>query len=213
MDIEEEVYRGLGECFRLQVYSDHPLNETTVLEYFTHSRFYDKTCNNEKVKAGGTARLEKMTGIEYAVVKNAHKGGSPGDLLTIERRYRSRDGHVAVQAVYYVLHGVVYQAPHLCTVLASRLRKAVHHLTEALDALSHDATLDTSTGDYSWASVTAAGAGSGASASAPLAGAAASASTRELAAWTATEKRRRVDEALLQLDAQFAPGAPAPAPS
>ncbi len=47
------------------MYSDHPLNETTVLEYFTHSRFYDKTCNNEKVKAGGTARLEKMTGIEY----------------------------------------------------------------------------------------------------------------------------------------------------
>jgi hypothetical protein len=38
---------------------------------------------------------------------------------------RNRSGrHVTVEAVYYVLHGVVYQAPHLCTVLASRLVRA-----------------------------------------------------------------------------------------
>lgn len=39
---------------------------------------------------------------------------------------------------YYVLHGVVYQAPDLMTVLSSRLQTATHYLSESLEtAFSH----------------------------------------------------------------------------
>jgi hypothetical protein len=104
------------------VFADHPLDESTVLDYFTHSRFYDRSCNNERARGAvdPAARLREMRGVEYAVVRTAHRGPA-ADLLTIERRYRHSETHVDVQAVYYVLQGVVYQAPHLHTVLSSRL--------------------------------------------------------------------------------------------
>ncbi len=39
---------------------------------------------------------------------------------------------------YYILHGVVYQAPDLMSVLSSRLQTASHYLSEALDnSFSH----------------------------------------------------------------------------
>ena len=53
----------------------HPLNRDTVMFYFAGSLFYDRTCNNERVRMQHPGQhvapdeleraLERMTGIEY----------------------------------------------------------------------------------------------------------------------------------------------------
>lgn len=99
-----------------------PLNAQTVLHYFALSPFYDRSCNNERLKMQrlGLEQLKNLRGIEYEVLPNAAKQ-LPQQLFLIRKQRRSGRTQVEPLAVYYVLDGAVYQAPNIHAMLTSRL--------------------------------------------------------------------------------------------
>ena len=134
-----------------------PLHRGSVLDYFAHSQFYDRTCNNEQVKMQHRERnlqhgeleqmLEKMTGVEYRldVVDEVPQSASSTahSLYVIRKQLRSgpprrvadgEDQAAPVQTLYYVLDGVVYEVPSLHALLSSRVRKLGWLLDDAFAA-------------------------------------------------------------------------------
>ncbi|CAH3161506.1 unnamed protein product [Porites evermanni] len=111
------------------------LNPGNVLEYFSQrtNPFYDRTCNNEVVKMQrlDPSTLQTMTGIEYEVLHVQDP-----ILYVIRKQHRISPTQVTPIADYYVLAGVVYQAPDLCSVINSRLHSALHHIQAAFDEAS-----------------------------------------------------------------------------
>eukprot|EP00112_Aurelia_sp_Birch-Aquarium-sp1_P011831 Seg2488.3 transcript_id=Seg2488.3/GoldUCD/mRNA.D3Y31 product="Mediator of RNA polymerase II transcription subunit 6" protein_id=Seg2488.3/GoldUCD/D3Y31 len=113
------------------------LNGENVLDYFCQrtNPFYDRTCNNEVVKMQrlDPSQLQLMTGIEYELIH-----GQDPILYLIRKQYRHSAEQVTFLSSYYILAGVVYQAPDLGSVLNSRLLSTVHNLEQAFDeALSY----------------------------------------------------------------------------
>ncbi|XP_065062251.1 mediator of RNA polymerase II transcription subunit 6-like isoform X2 [Rhopilema esculentum] len=113
------------------------LNGENVLEYFCQrtNPFYDRTCNNEVVKMQrlDPAQLHLMTGVEYELIH-----GQDPILYIIRKQYRHSSDQVTFLSLYYILAGIVYQAPDLGSVLNSRLLSTVHNLELAFDeALSY----------------------------------------------------------------------------
>jgi hypothetical protein len=54
----------------------HPLNKDTVLEYFSHSPFFDKTSVNALMKMqflNNPARMLSVDGVQFVVVPNKHE--------------------------------------------------------------------------------------------------------------------------------------------
>ena len=125
-----------------------PLNRDTVLDYFALSQFYDRTCNNEQLKmqrgAGAAAiaqLLEQMSGVEY-VLHEAQElqptsESSAHSLYVIrkQRREVARPPVITVLRMYYVLDGIVYEAPTLEAVLRTRLLKLGWLLGGAFSAI------------------------------------------------------------------------------
>lgn len=99
-----------------------PLNTQTVIHYFALSPFYDRSCNNERLKMQrlGLDQLKNMRGIEYEVLPNTAKQ-LPQQLFLIRKQRRSGRTQVEPLAIYYVLDGSVYQAPNIHAMLTSRL--------------------------------------------------------------------------------------------
>ncbi len=85
--------------------------------------------------------------------------------------------------------------------MLSGQRKAIYHLNEAVSVLSKDAEFDPSTGDYSWRCKSSSSSSSSSSTTVALAVTTGSRDTAELAAKTAEDKRRRVDDVLTRLSA------------
>eukprot|EP00308_Calcidiscus_leptoporus_P017618 CAMPEP_0119374920 /NCGR_PEP_ID=MMETSP1334-20130426/33421_1 /TAXON_ID=127549 /ORGANISM="Calcidiscus leptoporus, Strain RCC1130" /LENGTH=186 /DNA_ID=CAMNT_0007393119 /DNA_START=51 /DNA_END=611 /DNA_ORIENTATION=- len=128
-----------------------PLNAFTVLDYFSHSQFYDKTCINEFVKmqrglsaAEMEATMAKMTGFEY-VLHAAHEvkasGHNPAHSLYVilrQRRAVKPKGPPELTPVcyYYVLDGVAYEVPSVQEVLKERLMRIGWLLDGAFDAIT-----------------------------------------------------------------------------
>jgi len=102
-----------------------------VLDYFAFSPFYSRDCINERVKLQMVDATQSihMVGVEYIV--RIPDAATPG-LFVIDRVQRRSPRDVAVLSVYYCLHGTVYQAPDLATLLSSRVEKAAHLLTRAI---------------------------------------------------------------------------------
>lgn len=102
-----------------------PLNTQTVIHYFALSPFYDRSCNNERLKMQrlGLDQLKNMRGIEYEVLPNTAKQ-LPQQLFLIRKQRRSGRTQVEPLAIYYVLDGSVYQAPNIHAMLTSRLVRA-----------------------------------------------------------------------------------------
>jgi mediator of RNA polymerase II transcription subunit 6 len=99
-----------------------PLNAQTVLHYFALSPFYDRSCNNERLKMQrlGLEQLKNMQGIEYEVLPNA-AWQMPQQLFLVQKQRRSGRNQLKALALYYVLDGTVYQSPNLHAMLTSRL--------------------------------------------------------------------------------------------
>lgn len=112
-----------------------PLTELSVLDYFSLSQFYDRTCTNEQLRmqtrfttAVGTIRLEEMVGVEYVVAETKQ----PPRLFIIHKRHRHSPHDFDVLASYYVLDGTIYQAPTLLSLLRCRVTTSLAFLTEAI---------------------------------------------------------------------------------
>ncbi|KAL6606886.1 hypothetical protein ACP70R_042539 [Stipagrostis hirtigluma subsp. patula] len=121
-----------GICFRDQLWlNTYPLDRNLVFDYFALSPFYDITCNNESLRSRqihplDMSHLTKMTGIEYLLtdVMEPH-------LFVIRKQRRESPEKSNAMLAYYILDGSIYQAPQLCNVFASRISRAMHHISKA----------------------------------------------------------------------------------
>jgi mediator of RNA polymerase II transcription subunit 6 len=123
-----------GMCFRDQLWlNTYPLDRNLVFDYFALSPFYDWTCNNEQIRMRSIhpldlTHLSKMTGIEY----NLSEVTEP-HLFVIRKQKRDGPEKVTPMLTYYVLDGSIYQAPQLCNVFASRVGRALYHISKAFN--------------------------------------------------------------------------------
>lgn len=85
-----------------------------------------------------------MTGLEYVLLHVQEP-----ILYVIRKQHRHSPSQVTPLADYYIIAGVVYQAPDLASVLNSRLLSAVHHLQSSFEEASTFARYHPSKG-YSW---------------------------------------------------------------
>ncbi|KAK4885175.1 hypothetical protein RN001_001446 [Aquatica leii] len=108
------------------------LNTSNVMDYFSErsNPFFDRTCNNEIVKMQrlNPEQLQNMTGLEYVLLHVQEP-----ILYVIRKQHRHTPQQVTPLADYYIIAGVVYQAPDLASVLNSRLLSAVHHLQSSFE--------------------------------------------------------------------------------
>lgn len=111
------------------------LNPGNIMDYFMDKSnpFYDRTCNNEIVKMQrvNPEQLNNMTGLEYILLHVQEPV-----LYVIRKQHRHSPTQVTPQADYYIIAGVVYQAPDLCSVLNSRMLNTIHYLQSAFEEAS-----------------------------------------------------------------------------
>uniref|UniRef100_A0AAV1TUZ7 Mediator of RNA polymerase II transcription subunit 6 n=1 Tax=Peronospora matthiolae TaxID=2874970 RepID=A0AAV1TUZ7_9STRA len=127
-----------------------PLTPQTVLHYFALSPFYDRSCNNERLKMQrlGLDQLQNLRGIEYELLPNAAKQ-LPQQLYVVRKQRRSSRTQVEPLAVYYVLDGTVYQAPNIHAMLTSRLKKCSYRINKAFHGLAAGVRFSPTEG-YAW---------------------------------------------------------------
>ncbi|KAL2303614.1 hypothetical protein Nmel_008891, partial [Mimus melanotis] len=96
------------------------LNNGSVLDYFSErsNPFYDRTCNNEVVKMQRMTldHLNQMVGVEYILLH-----AQEPILFIIRKQQRQSPTQVMPLADYYIIAGVIYQAPDLGSVINSRV--------------------------------------------------------------------------------------------
>ncbi|GBM78376.1 Mediator of RNA polymerase II transcription subunit 6 [Araneus ventricosus] len=111
------------------------LNGGNIMDYFSErtNPFYDRTCNNESLKMQrlGIEHLSNMVGLEYVLLHVQEP-----ILYVIRKQHRHSPNQVTPLADYYIIAGVVYQAPDLASVIGSRMLTMVHHLQSAFDEAS-----------------------------------------------------------------------------
>lgn len=73
-----------------------------------------------------------MKGIEYGVKETGYEDMG---LFVIERRLRRSRHDSVVISCYYCLHGTIFQAPGLPSLVASRAARAAQHVTALIDNL------------------------------------------------------------------------------
>ncbi|OUM67760.1 hypothetical protein PIROE2DRAFT_19965 [Piromyces sp. E2] len=119
-------------CFRdPQWLALNPLVMENVIEYFSYSQFYDKTCNNETIKMQSRFNqfdsvemnkgLHDMTGIEYEVTL-----AMPPQLFVIVKQNRKSPTSASPVQYYYIINGTIYQAPNAYMLFANRIMTSLH---------------------------------------------------------------------------------------
>mmetsp|Transcript_9250 Transcript_9250/g.27836 ORF Transcript_9250/g.27836 Transcript_9250/m.27836 type:complete len:234 (+) Transcript_9250:279-980(+) len=111
-----------------------PLNKSTVLEYFSRSPFYDRSCLNEQYKMQRLelSAFEKVPGILFEV--EADLCVEPA-LFVISKLKRSESLEVSTLAYYYIINGNTFQAPRAHAVLSTRIVQSMFHMKKAFAAL------------------------------------------------------------------------------
>ncbi len=141
-------------CGNMYVCMMHPpFTDTTYLIIFPKGLGYSDPQAMES--------LLNMVGLEYKLLlvdgeapifedlQQLQQQPEMPRLIVIRQCMRSTRVHVEVQAIYYILHGTVYQCPSVESVLSSRLRKAAYLLDSALIELEPFAKLDSKM-CYTW---------------------------------------------------------------
>ena len=128
MDEEDEI------CFYDP--STYP-TESTALDYFKNSPFYDKTSNNEILnmqmqyttldKSEIEEKLKQMMGIEYKFKESIN------NIFIIEKVYRKSYNITELRDIYYIMNGVIYKAPSDKKLLTSRFINSAYFIDKALD--------------------------------------------------------------------------------
>ncbi|KAG0239624.1 Mediator of RNA polymerase II transcription subunit 6 [Mortierella sp. GBA43] len=132
------------------------LNPDNVLDYFALSPFWDPECNNAVLRMQTQfnnlgemkQRLSEMTGVEFALVHDRFP-----TLFVIQKQRRRSPQEVKPMAIYYVLHGSIYQCPDLQTLLSNRILGSLHHVESAFNEARVMTEFHPSTG-YHWKSIT-----------------------------------------------------------
>ncbi|KAK2585636.1 hypothetical protein KPH14_010260 [Odynerus spinipes] len=123
------------------------LNPSNIMDYFSErsNPFYDRTCNNEIVKMQRLSpdQLTNMTGLEYILLHVQEP-----ILYVIRKQHRHSPTLAAPLADYYIIAGVVYQAPDLASIVSSKLLSTVHHLQSAFEEASSCSRYHPSKGYY-----------------------------------------------------------------
>lgn len=89
-------------------------------------------------------QLALMTGIEYII-----NDSTPPSLFVIYMRNRmSREKTVLIN-IYYIMNGIVYQAPHLLDILSVRVKTAEALTIRAMEYAQEWLEADFSTSSYS----------------------------------------------------------------
>uniref|UniRef100_UPI00358F32AA mediator of RNA polymerase II transcription subunit 6 isoform X1 n=1 Tax=Myxine glutinosa TaxID=7769 RepID=UPI00358F32AA len=108
------------------------INPANVLDYFSErsNPFYDRSCNNEFVKMQRQTldQLNTMTGLEYILLHVQEP-----ILYIVRKQHRHSPTQVTPLTDYYIIAGVVYQAPDIASVINSRILNAVHNIQSAFD--------------------------------------------------------------------------------
>lgn len=110
------------------------LSQANVMDYFSErsNPFYERTCNNEilKMQKLGVAdvQLQNMQGTEYQLLHVQEP-----ILYVVRKQIRHSPTQVTPVTDYYIVAGVVYQAPDLGTLLNSRIITSVSHLQSAFE--------------------------------------------------------------------------------
>lgn len=124
------------------------LNPANILDYFCQKSnpFYDKLCNNEiaKMQRLSSEQMAMMTGIEYTLLHVQEP-----ILYVIRKQDRIGPDSATPLVDYYILAGVVYQAPDLNSIIQSRVLNSTLNLKTALEEFQEIATFNPSTG-YAW---------------------------------------------------------------
>jgi len=110
------------------------LNQANVMDYFSErtNPFYDRTCNNEILKMQKLglldAQLGNMQGTEYCLLHVQEP-----ILYVVRKQIRHSPTQVTPVNDYYIIAGVIYQAPDIGSVLNSRILTGVSHLQSAFE--------------------------------------------------------------------------------
>ncbi|KAF9385764.1 Mediator of RNA polymerase II transcription subunit 6 [Podila verticillata] len=128
------------------------LNPENVLDYFALSPFWDPECNNAVLKMQTQfnnlgemkQRLSEMQGVEFALVLDRYP-----HLFVIQKQRRKNPQEVKPMAIYYVLHGNIFQCPDLQTVLSNRVLGSLHYVQSAFNEARVMTEFHPSTG-YHW---------------------------------------------------------------
>lgn len=137
-------------CFKDVIWlQTHQLGHSTVLDYFSTSPFYEKSCNNEILKMQQRpvteSTLSMLIGIEYIVAESS----TSSSCYIIYHQLRKSPTSVQLLQVYYVLDGVIYSCPNLHDLVVSRLRTSLYHISKAMDKAIESNTF-TSLSGHAW---------------------------------------------------------------
>jgi len=140
----------LGQSWRFEAWiNTYPLNRNTVLDYFKHSHFYDRTCNNEQIlmQKLPSSTIKTLVGIEYEV-ENEGPGSVDGNYFVIRKQYRESSSSVRVVALFYIVgvepptatgptvRGMCVPLPDIHSVFNFNLDTAIFHLCHSLTILT-----------------------------------------------------------------------------
>ena len=127
------------------------LHRLSALEYFSHSQFYEHTCLNEQLKMqlaltpqSVLDKLARLPGVMYELDESKTQEvppteSEPAHTLYVVRKLHRAPGEGAPSArestlrYYYILDGVIFEAPTLAAVMRARLLKLSWHLQQAFD--------------------------------------------------------------------------------
>lgn len=108
------------------------LNQGNVMDYFSErsNPFYDRSCNNEviKMQRRSPEHLKSMTGLEYELIH-----AQQPILFVIRKQRRHSPEQVTPLTYYYIIAGVIYQAPDLASIINSRLLTSVYNIQSAFE--------------------------------------------------------------------------------
>ncbi|CAJ0572892.1 unnamed protein product, partial [Mesorhabditis spiculigera] len=125
------------------------INPDNYLDYFCiqENPFYEKESNNQQARMQSAAMrveevLPNMTGIQYVKWKAAPP------LYIVCKQHRYSPTQVTPVAYYYIVNGVIYQAPDLYSYTQSRLLSAADSLRKGFDEAMKYARYNVAKGYY-----------------------------------------------------------------
>ncbi|CAD6196095.1 unnamed protein product [Caenorhabditis auriculariae] len=140
---------SLHMSFRNPNFPPNFINAENVLEYFCNpaNTFYDMASCNQQIKMQNINRpveecLLNMPGIQYVL------WSSQPPLFVICKQRRNNTQNVTPLAYYYVINGLIHQAPDMHSLVQSRLLGAMEPLKDAFETVLNYARYNAAKGYY-----------------------------------------------------------------